>query len=292
MNCNPTSCQRQGWTWQGLWFTPQSNIVSRVVVAFHGFGRPMEEMGNYLPLFDEATAMLSIGLCHHNGSTAPEGKDHDVLSPERFHRAIEGWLGSLLPENHTEVAKELLGYSLGGRIALTLFEHAPETWSGIRLLAPDGFRKNPMYRFAVETHLGRMTWAWTNRHAHFVRKVIRGLRRLRFIPAHLEHFALHHTENEAMRTLVARTWRTHREFWPTMNGTKKAWGTLEQRGAHVYAVFGERDAIIPWAWSKPWRQQAPKHVHFMHIDAGHVMRHHDTVERIAEAILTTSHDES
>ena len=120
---------------------PQSNIVSRVVVAFHGFGRPMEEMGNYLPLFDEATAMLSIGLCHHNGSTAPERERPCRAFPERFHRAIEGWLESLLPENHTEVAKELLGYSLGGRIALTLFEHAPETWSGIRLLAPDGFRK-------------------------------------------------------------------------------------------------------------------------------------------------------
>lgn len=261
-----------------------------MVVALHGFGRPLEEMANYLPLYRKGTAMLSVGLSHQNGSTTPAHDEPPVLEPELFQRALNSWVDSLVPETGDRPSRALLGYSLGGRIALTLFEQSPALWDKMILLAPDGFRKNPMYRFAVETRLGRSAWAWTDRHAESVRSWIRTLRRMRIIPAHLEHFALHHTQDHAMRTLVAHTWKTHRAFWPTRKGTEKAWATSAARRASVHAVFGTRDAIIPWAWSKPWRALASPNVHFLRIECGHVMRHADTVEDIAQAILATRND--
>jgi len=249
-------------------------------------------MGNYLPLYSEGTAMLSVGLSHQNGSTAPEGDEAPELEPELFQRALDSWVDSLIPEQGDRPGRALLGYSLGGRIALTLFERNPDAWSGMILLAPDGFRKNPMYRFAVETRLGRATWAWTDRNASTVRSWIRGIRRMRIIPAHLEHFALHHTQDHAMRTLVARTWKTHRAFWPTRAGSRKAWSQASQRGTSVYAIFGTRDAIIPWAWTQAWRSLANDRVHFLRIECGHVMRHPETVKRIVQAILATRDDVS
>jgi len=284
-----TSWTQAGWTWQGLWLAPESG-TRLVVVAFHGFGRPLDEMANYLLLYPAGTAMLSVGLSHHNGSTAPKNDEPPVLRPELFHAALDSWVNSLLPEGGDRPGRALLGYSLGGRIALTLFERNPEAWSGMILLAPDGFRKNPMYRFAVETRLGRATWAWTDRHADTVRSWIRAMRRMKIIPAHLEHFALHHTQDHAMRTLVAHTWKTHRAFWPTRNGTKSAWDGLAAREVAVHAIFGSRDVIIPWSWSKPWRDFAPSQVHFLKVPCGHVMRHSDTVECIAQAILATQHE--
>ena len=286
-----TSWTQAGWTWQGRWFAPDSEIHV-LVVAFHGFGRPLDEMANYLPLYPAGTAMLSVGLSHHNGSTTPQGEEPPVLQPDFFQEALDSWVDSLLPAHGENPVRALLGYSLGGRIALTLFERNPVAWSGLMLLAPDGFRKNPMYRFAVETRLGRAAWVWTDRHAIAVRSWIRGLRRMRIIPAHIEHFALHHTEDHAMRTLVARTWKTHRTFWPTRSGTQEAWDGLASREVSVHAVFGSRDAIIPWSWSKPWRAMANERVHFLHIPCGHVMRHPDTVELIAQAILATRHEPS
>ena len=288
-NSATTSWTDAGWTWQGLWFAPGADI-RQVVVAFHGFGRPLEEMANYLPLYPEGTAMLSVGLSHQNGSTTPPGDSPPVLEPELFQSVLDSWVDSLAPESGERLDRALLGYSLGGRIALTLFERKPEAWSGMILLAPDGFRKNPMYRFAVETRLGRATWAWTDRHAESVRSLIRTLRRMKIIPAHLEHFALHHTQDQAMRTLVANTWKTHRAFWPTREGSRQAWAVSSARRASVHAVFGTRDAIIPWAWCKPWRSLSSDHIHFLQVESGHVMRHADTVECIAQAILATRDD--
>lgn len=285
-----TSWTCREWTWVGAWYAPETDIF-QVVVAFHGFGRPSEEMAHYLPLYPKGTAMLSVGLCHHNGSTPPPGQDAPELDPALFQEALSAWLDSLVSGPGDRPARVLLGYSLGGRIALTLFERSPRAWDGMILLAPDGFRKNPMYRFAVETRLGRAAWAWTDRHSETVRSLIRGLRRVKLISAHLEHFALHHTEDHAMRSLVSRTWKTHRAFWPNLRGTQQAWKELGKRNVNVHAVFGSRDAIIPWAWSKPWRALATDRVHFVQVPCGHVMRHPDTVECIAQAILTTE-DES
>ena len=283
ITAQPTSFCLEGWTWNGLsWAYPSPD---RVVVAFHGFGRPTSEMGEYLPLYEPSTAMLSIGIAHQNGSTVPSSSSlPPVLDPALLQEAVDLWLAEL---GWGHLPKHLLGYSLGGRIALTLFEQAPLSWSGMILLAPDGFKKNAMYRFAVETAVGRACWTFVDKHAETVRSLIRGLRRVRLIPAHLEHFALHHTEDHDMRQLVSNTWKTHRRFWPTRRGMREAWQGLPNRDVKVHAVFGSRDAIIPWRWSTPWRNFANSHVHFLRVHSGHVMRHADTVQMLRDAILGT-----
>ena len=45
----------------------------------------------------------------------------------------------------------LIGYSLGGRVALSWWAREPERFSRVVLMAPDGLVKNPGYRFAVDT---------------------------------------------------------------------------------------------------------------------------------------------
>ena len=90
---------------------------------------------------------------------------------------------------------------LGRKAVLTLFERAPQSWSGMVLLAPDGF-KNAMYRFAVETSVGRACWTLVDRHAEAVRSLIRMMRRCRIIPRTSSFRAAPHGDH-AMRQLVS-----------------------------------------------------------------------------------------
>lgn len=280
-----TVWQHDQWTWNGWWHAPDEPI-EEVVIAFHGFGRSTEEMLAFLPLFNPQTAMLSVGLCHHNGSTPPaHGPQASPLHPKVFQEALTAWTVDLLQEGHSRIPQTMLGYSLGARIAMALFENSPERWARLVLLAPDGFKKNPMYRFAVETAIGRWTWRWCDRHANFVKSVILACRRSRIIPDHVAHFALHHTQDETMRRLVSNTWMTHQHFWPSRKKSNLAWQRGQARGVLVDIVFGQRDVIIPWSWSKSWRTPSMDHVHFLTVDAGHVMRHPETVNDIKEAIL-------
>ena len=45
-----TVWQHDQWTWSGWWHAPDGPI-EEVVIAFHGFGRGVEEMLAFLPLF-------------------------------------------------------------------------------------------------------------------------------------------------------------------------------------------------------------------------------------------------
>jgi len=298
-----TSWTHQGWTWRGIWAEWGGDTESNddkawdhVVVAFHGFGRPVEEMLSYTPLFPGKTAMLSIALCHHHGSSTPPNQPETLaLDPSVFQAAIEMWILHWTGESARVKSRVLLGYSLGGRVAMTLFEQHPRAWDRIVLLAPDGFKKNPVYRLAVETPGGRAVWRWCDKHIDIVRSTVRALRWCRIIPAHLEHFALYHTEHPSMRQLVARTWQTHQKFWPTLQGMKSAWMQTAQgddsqactntKPPMFAAFFGERDRIIRWSWCKRWRQAAPLWVQFVTVPSGHVMRHQETVECLRRAIL-------
>ena len=281
-----TSWTDQGWLWHAVWHAPQYP-PTRVVVAFHGFGRPCDEMLAYLPLYEDGTAMLSVGVAHQNGSHPPlDGPVQAVVHPEHMAKALDAWLEDLVGTHIADVEVELLGYSLGGRVAMALLESHPGRWMGLTLLAPDGFKKNPMYRFAVETAAGRATWAWVDRHAEGIRALIRGLRKVRILPAHLEHFALHHTEDHAMRTLVANTWMTHRKFWPTREGMRRAWSHMAEQGGRVHVVFGDRDAIIPKSWGRGWdRLVDHPNVRFLTISSGHVMRHPTLVQSLKRTIF-------
>ena len=281
-----TSFHFQNCNWQGIWHVPDAE-VQKVVVAFHG-QQTHGEMGNYLPLYTPNTAMLSVGIAHQNGNTVPPHlQGLPSLSPSRWNRPSPPGFANWRLGIASSICSS---YSLGGRLALTLFERNPTLWSGLVLLAPDGFKKNAMYRFAVDTSVGRSAWKWVDRHAEAVRSLVRFLRRIRLIPAHLEHFALHHTQDHNMRQLVANTWKTHRLFWPSLNGSAKAWSALPARNVRMYAIFGTRDAIIPWTWSAPWRGLGNSHVHFLRMESGHVMRHPDTVADIRRLILAATNE--
>ena len=195
-----------------------------------------------------------------------------------------------LEVGHPEV--HLLGYSLGGRLALTLFERNPKLWSGLVLLAPDGFKKNAMYRFAVDTSVGRAAWKWVDRHAEAVRSLVRFLRRIRLIPAHLEHFALHHTQDHDMRQLVANTWKTHRLFWPSLNGSANAWSIPARTRIVRCTPFSEHATPSSHGHGlQPWRGLGNSHVHFLRVESGHVMRHPDTVADIRRLILAATNED-
>lgn len=281
-----TSWTDQGWHWNAVWQAPQ-HPLTRVVVAFHGFGRPCEEMLAYLPLYEVGTAMLSVGVAHQNGSHPPlDGPTQAVLKPEHMATTLDAWLEDLVGTNLQNICLELLGYSLGGRIAMALLECQPERWNGLTLLAPDGFKKNTLYRFVVETAAGRASWIWMDRHASGIRALIRSLRRARILPAHLEHFALHHTEDHEMRALVSNTWMTNRMFWPTKAGMHRSWTQMAQLGGHVHVVFGDRDAIIPRSWARGWDQLVDHpQVRFLTIPAGHVMHHISIVQSLKRTIF-------
>jgi pimeloyl-ACP methyl ester carboxylesterase len=166
-------------------------------------------------------------------------------------------------------ARWLFGYSIGGRIALTLLHQAPTHWTGILLMAPDGLKKSPFYRLTVHTKLGRWAWFFIDRNAEKVKRWNDQLLRLGLISKHLHAFSEFHTVNHEMRMMVWNGWRAHRLCWPTYDQLE----TACQSSCRIDLVFGERDKIIPPsnALKLKARTRNLPHIQFHLVPSGHGM---------------------
>lgn len=268
------------WKFEG-WIVPaKSGKTSRVIIAFHGFDRSSEEMENFMPLYDDDTSMLSINLLHH-GESKPKNGFHmySMLEPNDLLDSIK----IKIAEEFGEVRFELLGYSMGSRICFRLLTESHKSFDRIIVLAPDGLRKGPLYRFVVNTRIGRFCWSLVDRFPKTNRRILDALYKVGVISGNRHHFGRYHTDNAEIRKRVAYGWAAHKKFWPELRDLANAMSQIES-----HLIFGDRDKIIPEKWSNGLKSELAKinctAVKFHTIDSGHVMRHAATVEQIVSAI--------
>ncbi len=284
----PIEWEYRGWRFGG-WIRGGENIKpsQEIVVAFHGFDRNAREMFNFSPLFEDDSVMLSISLLHHDTSTPlPPLPLDEALEPSILIESIENFI-SMNFSTIKILNLVLLGYSMGSRVALTLFEKFPDKLSKVIVLAPDGLKMGGLYRFVVNTRLGKYCWRLIDKKPKTNRWFINAMRSMRLISQHKHQFGRYHTDSAEIRKRVAFGWAGHKLFWPDKEGLVKAINENITHEKKIYFIFGKRDKIIPYSWSKSLRDALSKSttgVHFLEVSSGHVMRHTSIVQEIKLAI--------
>lgn len=257
----------------------------RTVFAFHGFARPLEDLSVLALQWPEAGALISVHLPHH-GASGPIDPSFPEDAP--LHPTI---LNQLL----VEIAKkegvdgpqyDLVGYSIGGRIALALFADSPQMWNRITLLAPDGLKKSPFYQLTVHSQLGKKLWFAIDRHADLVLLISDTLLKWRIISPHLHSFCAFHISNHEMRMMVWRGWRAHRLCWPKIREIAQA---LQDWSGRMDVAFGRHDRIIPLANGKRLQQLTRQNpgIHFHSLPCGHGMLKPEMMQKLIHRIFPT-----
>ena len=271
-------------------FVCQRRRPVRVVVAFHGFGRPMEEMGNYLPFVPRRHGDAFGGHCPPKRQHSPAFRDTPpVLEPtQECFKPSMGWLDEL---GLSAPAQAPAGVFARGANLARVVRARSRGMVGHGSLGPRWLQEKrdvPVCR-GNGVGTGMLGLRGSSR---------RSRSKLHPRPAtRTDHPGPPRTLCPAPhgRPRHAAARGSHLENAPPVlahaqRGIAKAWKPLPQRDVHVHAVFGDRDAIIPWAWSRPWRHLGGSHVHFLTVSSGHVMRHPETVEAIRRVILGASNE--
>ena len=276
--------ESEGWTIEYAVWTSDDlpSLEVPVVVSLHGFARPLEDLCTAHHAWPQPHAMVSIHLPHHGGSAplSDSGPDDRPMEPEVFNRIIDAIIFREIPNAGK---RTLLGYSIGGRIALALLVNRPSAWHDIVLLAPDGLKQSPFYAITVHTHLGRWAWFWMDRHEQWVWKWSDALLKWGLISKHLHGFIYFHSSSHAMRMMVWKGWRGHRACWPGHSAIKAA---LEQV-PRATLVFGEFDKIIPLGNAKRLRRMTRNqpHVTYGTVRSGHNLLKPETMDEVVRCIF-------
>ncbi|MBX2875685.1 MAG: alpha/beta hydrolase [Saprospiraceae bacterium] len=229
----------------------------RLIIAFPGFSNSaalFEPIGTAL---QEQCTVVALDLPFH-GRTQWQA--------EQYTRAdVQDWIQAILTQfqkNHFE----WMGFSLGGRIILSMVEFFPQELRAIHLIAPDGLATyRTFYPSLVPQFVRRGLLQSISRHPEKWLRLAQRLHDWRL----LDHFSLIYIEKQ-LRTSIQtdrlfKTWLSLPNFPVSARHSRRI---LLQRKLPFSLSLGRRDKFIHTAAIRKWAKPIP-HTQLHLFDQGH-----------------------
>ena len=204
----------------------------RYILCFHGFGQAGYRWGILEPFLGKQFTLIAFDLPFH-GDTQWNEKEN--FTPEQLVDIID----MIVPKKQQKIY--LLGYSMGGRIALRLLQQIPERVQKAVLLAPDGLHKNFLYRFATHTVVGRNLFYKSMKNPTLLFSIAKKLQARGAISKVQIDMAQYYMGSEASRMAIYHRWMGTRLFQPDLNRIRSL---IVKYHIPVVMVFGKSDKII------------------------------------------------
>jgi pimeloyl-ACP methyl ester carboxylesterase len=248
---------------------------SSLLFCFHGYGESAVSFG----FLDEALAgqftIVAIDLPFH-GQT--EWREAGPLVPGDLLKGLEK-LAAGFPG--LSAGWSLLGYSMGGRIALQLLELAPEKFRRVVLLAPDGLRVNPWYWLGTQTKAGNDFFRWTVHHPGWLFFVLRAGNVVRLVNPSVFKFTSHYIGDEHARQQLYARWTAMSGFRPRLPAIA---ATIVHHRIPVQLFYGSYDRIIRRERGERFRRSCIPYCQLTILSAGHQLLQPKFMEVIVNAL--------
>ena len=247
----------------------------RILFAFHGYGESGTSFGFLEDALGRDYTIVAIDLPFHGATEWREGlffAPGDLLTVMTAIAAVlggeeEGWW--------------LMGYSMGGRVALQLLELAPSRVRRMVLLATDGLQMNFWYWLATQTRAGNALFRWTMRRPAWLFFLLRTGDLLRLVNPSIYKFTAHYVDDQAVREILYARWTTMRGFRPHLD---RVGGFIRQYRIPVRLLYGSYDRIIRWERGERFRRPNVPYCELMLLPAGHQLLQAKFLEVIAKAL--------
>jgi pimeloyl-ACP methyl ester carboxylesterase len=243
-----------------------------ISVCFHGFGEfaaTFDQVKDHLP---EQITLLSIDLPFHGETVWNEGLD---FTPDELLCIINS-----LPEIKENMFG-LIGYSMGGRVALSLFQFIPARITHILLMAPDGLKVNFWYWFATQTSAGNRLFSYTMRRPGWFVNMLALLKKTGLANESIIKFVNKYLDDKVMREKIYTIWTVMRKFKPALKKIKQL---VKKKNIPLKIVYGRYDRIIRYHTGLSFAQDIKEHCEIVILDCGHQVLHRKNAEQIAWAL--------
>ncbi len=244
----------------------------RWLFCFHGYGEDAESFDFLVKQLGSQFTLIAIDLPYHGKTEWKEGLFFDPL-------ALVSLIHELKPAH---IPMQLMGYSMGGRVALQLYTLVPHEISGLFLFAPDGLHRNPWQRIATNTKAGNHLFKFLMQYPGWILYPLRFAGRIGLYNRNLLRFIDHYLGKADERSILYKRWTTLRYFKATEQALIKA---LQTNPVRVELVFGRYDNVIPAKHGIPFRQEAGDMVRVTVWEAGHQLLKQKHHARICELLV-------
>jgi pimeloyl-ACP methyl ester carboxylesterase len=197
---------------------------------------------------------------------------------------IEAILSANNLQSHDEARKfSIIGFSLGGRVALAVYEKMASQVDRLVLLAPDGHKINFWYWLATQTWMGNRFFSFTMKHPGWFFGFLKALNRLKLVNASVFKFVNYYIGDKEIRQLLYDRWTTFRKLKPRL---KKIKSYINVHHTKVHLVYGRHDRIILSSVGEKFRKGIEDNCTITVIHAGHQVLHEKHAEEIVAALTS------
>lgn len=205
--------------------------------AFHGFGNNSSDFRILESSIGKKYNVISFSLPFHGNSRVDESAPMKTISKDTLKAMFRLFLDQHPTENFS-----LMGYSLGGKIALQLIELFPEKIKTVILFAPDGIRNNWSNGFVTKYGTGKKIFQGIIQDPSRFFRLVRMLQRINLVHDKLSDFLQNSLDTRKKRQLVWDVWMCFREIKPNIS---KIQNLINKNKIHVHLFFGKYDKVIP-----------------------------------------------
>jgi pimeloyl-ACP methyl ester carboxylesterase len=249
------------------------------VICFHGYGESGNHFGFLEQSADQQFSFFAIDLPFHGETEWNEGLDFEC---EDLKEIIDALLASDYDKQEILNYKPiLLGFSLGGRISLSLYQAIPGKIEKVVLLAPDGLKINFWYWLGTQTWAGRKLFYFTMQNPGWFFGFLKILKSIGFVNSSVFKFVKYYIDNKTVRHELYNRWITFRNLSPDLSKIKLM---VLKHKTPFRLVYGKHDRIILPEHGGKFRKGIEMHCNVSVIESGHQVLHEKHVNDIVSQL--------
>lgn len=213
-------------------FCRKTGTGPELVFCFHGYGECCDTFNALAASLEQTHTVYAFDLPLHGNTIWNEGP---TCTPDM-------WQEILQQCNPEQRPVTLLGYSIGGRIALAMYQRYPDSYKKLVLIAPDGLHVNFWYWFSTQTRIGNRIFKHTVEKPGWIFALVGIAYKTRLVNKAMYKIAHHYIDDAAQRKHLYARWTVLRRFTPRLSAIQAA---IQTRGTAVRMLFGKYDNVIP-----------------------------------------------
>lgn len=186
------------------------------------------------PSIGHRYTLYCFDLFLHGQSSSPSEKA--PLTVRQWCEIVRHFL-----DTHTITDFSLMGYSMGGRFALTLVECFAERIRRVILMAPDGIRSSSWYQFASATVVGNYLLRMTVAYPRPFFMALHWAHRWGWVQKSILKFVEGYMNTREKRWLVYRRWTALRHITPDLSTVIQQ---VNAQNISVEIYLGQYDKIV------------------------------------------------
>ena len=253
---------------------------SKTAFCFHGYGEDASSFAFFEKYAGNEYTFYAIDLPFHGQTDWPNRELFTQIDLQKIVSEILQQENSSLIPGGTKLT--LIGFSLGGRVALSLYQSQPGIVDRLVLCAPDGLKINFWYWLSTQTWPGNKLFAFTMKHPGWFFGFLKMLNKLKLVNPSIFKFVNYYIGDQEVRRLLYARWTTLRKLKPRLEKIK---ALVKSNQTKVRLVYGRHDRIILSSVGEKFKKGIEEYCTIAVIHSGHQVLHEKHVQEILPALL-------